>query len=266
MRLSDVDAIGFDMDHTLVRYIQQPFSELVFDCVRNFLVRDRCYADERVAALRFEVEFASKGIVFDRRLGNFIKLDAHKRVVRARHGALWLSAAAIQSAYHDDQDARRELEAFDGARTVRWLPFITAFDLPVCSLVAHLVDFIDAAIDERVVALQLPPVAHTEHDAAQYFFAPREIEAYARGGVAAAYERMLTDVFAGFNYSFSDFNRGEYVRECRVCMRTRVQRSAGPALLKVRLVLIVMCALPPLFLHHHHPTLYQVFCCIAYSA
>lgn len=56
---------------------------------------------------------------------------------------------------------------------------------------------------------RLPP-ADPDPSGSYFFWPPHDAQAYAEGGVAAAYERMLADVIAGFEYSFGDFWRGKY--------------------------------------------------------
>jgi hypothetical protein len=69
------------MDHTLVRYRQLPFAILVHDCVRDHLLEHQQYPSQ-LKQWQFDVDHYSKGIIFDRKLGNFIKLDANVRTIR----------------------------------------------------------------------------------------------------------------------------------------------------------------------------------------
>jgi hypothetical protein len=212
--LRGIHCIGFDMDHTLVRYKMEPFSRLVFACMRDYVVEHCGYARAPLAALEYESAFASKGVIFDRRLGNFVKLDASGAVVRAQHGAAFLSAAQIAAAYPT------RFGEFCGVKTTRLFPIITAFELPVCSLIARLVVMIDARIasahsSARNAAdesdLPLPPAVHQPHDPKRAYLQPFDVDAYNQGGHAAAYERLLSDVFAGFNFSFSNYYSGKCV-------------------------------------------------------
>jgi hypothetical protein len=213
--LRGIDCLGFDMDHTLVRYRMEPFSRLVFACMRDYIV-EHCGYPRSLLALEYESAFASKGVIFDRRLGTFVKLDASGAVVRAQHGAAFLSAAQIAEAYPT------RFADFSGVKTARLFPIITAFELPVCSLIARLVDLIDA----RLASAQspsgnggaadasdapLPPAVHQSFDPARAYLQPFDADAYSAGGHAAAYERLLSDIFAGFNFSFSNYHSGKCV-------------------------------------------------------
>ena len=111
--LADMQVMGFDMDHTLVRYRQEPFGRLVFEQQIAFLCECKRYPDT-LLALTWQPDLFVKGVVLDRPRGTFVKIDAAKRVVQALHGTHQLSAAEITAIYPEP------LTDFDGARNSRW--------------------------------------------------------------------------------------------------------------------------------------------------
>jgi hypothetical protein len=111
--LADMQVMGFDMDHTLVRYRQDPFGQLVFTQQKTFLFEFKRYPDT-LLAVKWQPDQFVKGVVLDRPRGTLVKIDATKRVVQALHGSHQLSAAEIAAIYPDP------LTEFDGARNSRW--------------------------------------------------------------------------------------------------------------------------------------------------
>ena len=113
--LASCQVIGFDMDHTIIRYRQVPFGALIHRGVADFLVRQKQY-DAALLDVQFDARAGTKGIVLDKQYGNFLKIDHSARVVQARLGqSRWLSPSEVAATYGD-----HPLPEFDGGRTVRW--------------------------------------------------------------------------------------------------------------------------------------------------
>lgn len=77
LQFSNIEAIGFDMDYTLVQYKQPAFDQLAFDGAKEKLVYKLGYPKE-VLDLEYDHEFWTRGLIIDIQKGNFLKIDRHK--------------------------------------------------------------------------------------------------------------------------------------------------------------------------------------------
>eukprot|EP00529_Nitzschia_sp_RCC80_P011299 CAMPEP_0113489550 /NCGR_PEP_ID=MMETSP0014_2-20120614/26586_1 /TAXON_ID=2857 /ORGANISM="Nitzschia sp." /LENGTH=632 /DNA_ID=CAMNT_0000383289 /DNA_START=82 /DNA_END=1976 /DNA_ORIENTATION=+ /assembly_acc=CAM_ASM_000159 len=85
LNLSNIKAIGFDMDYTLAQYQQPAFDKLAFDGAKEKLVAKLGYPKE-VLDFEYDHERWTRGLIIDTERGNFIKIDRHKYVRVAYHG------------------------------------------------------------------------------------------------------------------------------------------------------------------------------------
>jgi 5'-nucleotidase len=133
LRLTSVQAIGFDLDHTLALYRPLPFERLAFDKAKRKLVDHRGYP-RSVLRLRYDHEFVVRGLIVDRHRGNILKMDRHHYVGLAYHGTRKIPPEMRKSLY-----ANRRIRVTSQAYT----PVDTLFSLPEISLYAQLVDLAD---------------------------------------------------------------------------------------------------------------------------
>ena len=132
LRMSAVEAIGFDMDHTLALYDREPFELLAFEEAKGKLVAQGYPQD--VAELRYDGSFVIRGLIVDKKHGNILKMDQHRYVARACHGTTPLP----------DEERKRIYQT----RPIRlsgndYVPVDTPFSLPEIDLYAQLVDLMD---------------------------------------------------------------------------------------------------------------------------
>lgn len=85
LNLSNIKAIGFDMDYTLAQYQQPAFDKLAFDGSKDKLVSKLGYPKE-VLDFEYDHERWTRGLIIDTERGNFLKIDRHKYVRVAYHG------------------------------------------------------------------------------------------------------------------------------------------------------------------------------------
>jgi len=133
LRMQSIEAIGFDMDHTLAVYDTVPFDELCFEMAIDRLIQIKGYP-ERIRTVTWAPEAAVRGLLVDKKLGNLLKVDAYNHVTRARHGWRFLEKDERRTAY---QRGRIRI----GSN--RYRVFDTLFDLPEGSLYTALVDLHD---------------------------------------------------------------------------------------------------------------------------
>ncbi len=129
--LDEIEAIGFDMDYTLCRYLPE-LEVLATELAIGHLVR-RGYP-AALAGLRYDPNFAIRGLVIDSQRGNLVKMDAHRHVTRAMHGLRMLPDEERRATYHADPP-RLSAE--------RWAMTDTLFSTPESFLFAHLVDLLE---------------------------------------------------------------------------------------------------------------------------
>lgn len=95
--LAAIDAIGYDMDYTLVYYRVEEWERAAFEHARDRL-DDRGWP---VADIEFDPTRFTIGLTFDVDLGNLVKATRFGRVVRAQHGGRKLTSAELAAVYRD---------------------------------------------------------------------------------------------------------------------------------------------------------------------
>lgn len=134
LNLRKIKYIGFDMDHTLVRYHSRNFEDLAHKKMIEKLVRDKNYPQE-LTKLKFDFDRAIRGLVIDKKNGNLLKLSR------------W---AAIRGSYHGtkrvDFDTQKKFyqSTYIDLRDPQYLAIDTAFSIAYAVLYAQLVDYHDA--------------------------------------------------------------------------------------------------------------------------
>lgn len=133
LNLKKIKAIGFDMDHTLVRYHTEKFEQLSYETIKQKLVSKRGYP-KQILSLKFDMERTIRGLVIDRRNGNLLKLSLYGRIKSSAHGLRPLSFQQ-QRSYYGGQFIDLNEANFDCIDT--------SFSLSLCCLYAQLVDLKD---------------------------------------------------------------------------------------------------------------------------
>ncbi|EGD74367.1 5'-nucleotidase domain containing 1 [Salpingoeca rosetta] len=98
--LGACDWLGFDLDHTLVRYNVPALTDLIHESVAAFLVQYRNY-DAAAFTSKADPAFFVKGLLFDAEKGNFLRLRADGHIIAASHGTHRLSAQQAQAMYSE---------------------------------------------------------------------------------------------------------------------------------------------------------------------
>jgi HAD superfamily 5'-nucleotidase-like hydrolase len=97
LNLADIEWIGFDADFALAVYDREPLARLFV----GFLIarlQTRGYPDW-LARIDPKTEFAFRGLLVDTQLGNLLKVDRERRIVKAFRGHRALSLATVQADY-----------------------------------------------------------------------------------------------------------------------------------------------------------------------
>jgi HAD superfamily 5'-nucleotidase-like hydrolase len=98
LNLKHIKVIGFDMDHTLVRYKSEAFEELAFYETLKKLVSLKNYPIE-ILEFQFDYPKVIRGLVFDIARGNILKLSRYGEVKMGLHGLNPLSFDLMRKTY-----------------------------------------------------------------------------------------------------------------------------------------------------------------------
>lgn len=85
LNLKRIGYLGFDMDHTLVRYNSENFEALAHRKMLEKLVADKHYP-ESILKLKFSYDRAIRGLVIDKAKGNVLKLSRYSAIRVSYHG------------------------------------------------------------------------------------------------------------------------------------------------------------------------------------
>lgn len=102
LRMTQIRAIGFDLDHTLAHYDSRSVEELAFDLTKEKLVANKGYPTE-ILDLRYDPTFVIRGLVVDRKRGNLLKMDYFNFVTRGSHGLMPLRSEERRRAYRSSR-------------------------------------------------------------------------------------------------------------------------------------------------------------------
>ena len=182
--LASCDWIGFDLDHTLIRYRLKELHTLIYRLMSEYLVNFHEY-NRRLLDIAYDEEFGVKALIYDGLYGNLIQLDSNGLVHTAWHGTCRrLSPTEIKESYPN------ALEAIEEDPSKRFLCIFTYFDHAISYLLGNLVDMIDQE--------NLYEECSTN-----------------RINFEGKFSFFLKDLRAGFDYLFGDFNRGNYFSTLR---------------------------------------------------
>jgi len=133
LNLKRIRYLGFDMDHTLVRYKSENFEALAHRTMVEKLVKEKGYP-ESVLDLDFSYDRAIRGLVVDKMRGNVLKLSRHSAIRVSYHGLTHIDfrnqSRLYKSTYIDLRDGN-----YDSVDT--------AFSIAFAGLFMQLVDLKD---------------------------------------------------------------------------------------------------------------------------
>jgi HAD superfamily 5'-nucleotidase-like hydrolase len=139
LNLRSIQAVGCDMDYTLVHYHHDLWEARAYEHARARLEA----AGWPVAGLTFDPDFTTRGLIFDLELGNIVKANRFGYVARAAHGTHMLEHEAQRKHY-----GRTLIDLGEP----RWVFMNTSFSLSEACLFAQLVDAADAGRIGRPVS------------------------------------------------------------------------------------------------------------------
>jgi len=133
LNMRSVEAVGYDMDYTLIHYNVDVWEAAAFDEARDLLAAQGWPVED----LKFDPEAFTIGLVFDLKLGNVVKATRFGYVVRAQHGDHLLT-------FEEQRDVYREDIVELSSSRFRFMN--TLFELSRASLFSQLVALQDAKL------------------------------------------------------------------------------------------------------------------------
>lgn len=133
LRMTHVSWVGFDMDYTLAIYHQQELDRLSIESTLPKLEK-RGYPAELLRRTTYHPEFAIRGLLVDKKLGNVLKMDRFKVVQKGYHGLTPISKEDLRTLYH-----QRRLRP--ASARYHWID--TLYALSEATMFACLVDAFD---------------------------------------------------------------------------------------------------------------------------
>lgn len=130
LNMRAIQAVGFDMDYTLVHYHVHEWEARAYAHVQRRLL-DRGYP---VAELQFDPTLFARGLILDLELGNIVKANRFGYITRAAHGTPLLPHEAQRQAYS---------QVWVDLAAPRWVFLNTLFSLSEACIYAQLVELYD---------------------------------------------------------------------------------------------------------------------------
>jgi len=127
--MSEIKAIGFDMDYTLIQYHQRPMDELAIRKTIDKLIESRGYPEE-IREAHIDLDFIIRGLVVDKQTGHICKLDQDRVVGRCYHGYQMVSEEERKRQYGTKPIA---------LNNERFIRVDTLFSLPESTLMAGII-------------------------------------------------------------------------------------------------------------------------------
>ncbi|MEN0059262.1 MAG: HAD-IG family 5'-nucleotidase, partial [Bdellovibrio sp.] len=138
LNLKKIRYIGVDMDHTLVRYNSENFERLSHTTMIQKLVK-RGYP-ETLRKLTFDYNYAIRGLVIDRKMGNLLKLNRYTAIRASYHGLKPLDFKSHQKLY---KSTYIDLSNSD------YLAVDTSFSISLANLIAQIVELKDTDLTNK---------------------------------------------------------------------------------------------------------------------
>lgn len=131
LNLKRIQAIGYDLDYTLVHYNVAEWERLAFEHLREKLLE----LGWPVGQMEFDPHIVSRGLLVDRELGNVVKANRFGYIKHAYHGCTELS--------HEDR-GRIYSRVLVDLNDERWRFLNTLFSISETCMYMQLVDVLDA--------------------------------------------------------------------------------------------------------------------------
>jgi HAD superfamily 5'-nucleotidase-like hydrolase len=130
LNLRSIQAVGYDMDYTLIHYDVHQWEERAYKFLKERFVQDGWPVEH----LQFDPNLIRRGLVIDAHKGNILKTNRFGFVKRALHGTKLLDFDGLRDAYQ---------RTIVDLNETRWIFLNTFFSLSEGCFYAQLVDLLD---------------------------------------------------------------------------------------------------------------------------
>ena len=130
LNLRSIQAVGYDMDYTLIHYDVHQWEERAYEYLKERFVQEGW----PVGHLKFDPNLVRRGLVIDAHQGNILKSNRFGFVKRALHGTKLLEHEQLRKAYQ---------RTIVDLNETRWVFLNTFFSLSEGCFYAQLVDLLD---------------------------------------------------------------------------------------------------------------------------
>jgi len=134
LNLRHIKYVGFDMDHTLIRYKTKNFESLVYQYVIDDLIKSKGYP-KNINKLAFDFDSVIRGLVVDSKNGNILKLSRHGGIRQSYHGTQLINFKEQRKFYRG---------TYVDLNNPDYMAIDTAFSIAFCAVYSQLVDLADA--------------------------------------------------------------------------------------------------------------------------
>ncbi len=131
LNMRRIQAIGYDMDYTLIHYRMRTWEERAYAYLRERLAAEGYPVED----LAFDDQLVIRGLIIDIQFGNVVKADRFGYVKRAFHGTRPLSFDEQREAYQ---------RTLIDLNEPRWFFLNTLFSISEACMFMQLVDLLDA--------------------------------------------------------------------------------------------------------------------------
>ncbi|MCB0720479.1 MAG: HAD family hydrolase, partial [Bacteroidetes bacterium] len=133
LNLRKIQAIGYDMDYTLVHYHMKAWEERTYDYIKEKLES----TGWPVSTLSFDPNLVMRGLIIDTELGNVVKADRFGYVKYAFHGSRAMPLDVKKQTY-----SQTVVDLNDR----RWVFLNTLFSISEAGIYLQLVDLFDQGL------------------------------------------------------------------------------------------------------------------------
>ncbi|XP_033103068.1 cytosolic purine 5'-nucleotidase-like [Anneissia japonica] len=142
LSLDKIKFFGFDLDHTLAVYKSPQYEQMGFDLVVKRLISIG-YPQE-LEGFQYDPSFPTRGLIFDKKYGNLLKIDTYGYILVCVHGFKFISSHGLSECYPNKFISLSKEPA-------RFYVLNTLFNLPETYLLACLVDFFSSSQDYQLM-------------------------------------------------------------------------------------------------------------------
>lgn len=159
------DCIGFDFDHTLLRYNITNIVHLTYETLANYLISEKGYDSKYLLKplQDKDLDFMQKGLFLDFEKGNILRINADGIIQRACHGTNLLSIEKIKEIYPGqrweitDAFCNDMLSTWSGPPSMKMRSLLDYFDISSSLIFARLIDTLDEEQEEPLNAYNVWP-------------------------------------------------------------------------------------------------------------